>query len=68
MNIAPKFISMKFFEILLFNEEDCHPMNIPQGKHQQCTQGFTPFQVEHHMRTTFATPILHAIDNFKKLR
>jgi hypothetical protein len=26
---------------------------------------FTPCQVEHHVRTKFATPILHAIDNFK---
>jgi hypothetical protein len=27
--------------------------------------GFTPGQVEHHMQTKFATPILHAIDNLK---
>ena len=26
---------------------------------------FTPFQVEHHVWTKFATPRLHAIDNFK---
>ena len=25
----------------------------------------TPLSVEHHVRTKFATPILHAIDNFK---
>ena len=25
----------------------------------------TPCQVEHHVRTKFATPILYAIDNFK---
>jgi hypothetical protein len=27
--------------------------------------GFTACQVEHHVRTKFATPILHAIDNFE---
>ena len=32
-----------------------------------CTPGggFTPCQVEHHVQTKFATPILHAIDSFK---
>ena len=28
------------------------------------TWGFTPCQFEHYVRTKFATPILHAIDNF----
>ena len=27
--------------------------------------GFTPCQVEHHVHTKFATPILHDIGNFK---
>ena len=36
INIAPKFISMNSFEFLLSKGEDCHPMNIPQVKHQQC--------------------------------
>ena len=32
-----------------------------QSKHRV----ITPWQVEHHVRTKFATPILYAIDNFK---
>ena len=30
-------------------------------------RGFTPCQVEHHVRTKFAIPVLLAIDNFLKL-
>ena len=38
--------------------------NIPHGIHHG-HKGFTPYQVEHHVRTKLATPILHVIYHFQ---
>jgi hypothetical protein len=45
-------------------------LGVHAGDHVACymldvSRVFTPCQVEHHMWTKFATPILHAIDKFE---